>query len=105
MKNLLDNNYIKRDDSLFITLDHNYKFSYANNKFLSTDLIRNNQIILNSNLLEKFNQVFAESSLINKLLDYDDISLMRWSSSQPDGRAFPSRFKFCGQLRRLVGIG
>ena len=67
----------------------------------------------NKSLLKKFNNLFNENPLINKLIDYQDISIMKWRSSQPSGLGVPenlqvcqnSNIAFCGDWFALEGFG
>jgi hypothetical protein len=64
-------------------------------------------------LLDKFNQIFDKNSYINKLIDYQDISIMIWRASQPSGVGIPENLQvcdkyniaFCGDWIDLEGFG
>ena len=66
-----------------------------------------------NSLLEKFNQIFDNNPYINKLIDYQDISIMIWRASQPSGLAIPSNLQvcdnyniaFCGDWFDFEGFG
>jgi len=55
--------------------------------------------INNDKLIEKFNFIFKSSNLINKLEDYEDISIMRWRSSQPSGLEVPMDLQICQEYK------
>ncbi len=65
------------------------------------------------NLIEKFNQIFSNHPHINKLMEYQDISIMLWRSSQPSGNVIPEYLQvcekhniaFCGDWIGLEGFG
>ena len=46
-------------------------------------------------LLDKFNQIFERNPYINKLIDYQDISIMNWRASQPYGLRIPDDLQVC----------
>jgi len=64
-------------------------------------------------LLSRFNKLFKENPLVNNLDNYEDISIMRWRASQPDGLRVPSRLQicreyniaFCGDWFNTKGFG
>jgi len=72
-----------------------------------------NKEIFKNKLLEKFNQIFDKNLYINKLIDYQDISIMIWNASQPSGLGIPenlqvcenSNIAFCGDWFELEGFG
>ena len=72
-----------------------------------------NKEIFKNKLLEKFNQIFDKNLYINKLIDYQDISIMIWNASQPSGLGIPENLQvcenfniaFCGDWFDLEGFG
>ena len=64
-------------------------------------------------LLVKFNQIFDKNKYINKLIDYQAISIMNWRASQPTGLAIPENLQvcenyniaFCGDWFNFEGFG
>ena len=72
-----------------------------------------NKEIFKNKLLEKFNQIFDKNLYINKLIDYQDISIMIWNASQPSGLGIPENLQvcekfniaFCGDWFELEGFG
>ena len=64
-------------------------------------------------ILAKFNQIFDKNTYINKLIDYQDISIMVWRASQPSGLAIPENLQvcedhniaFCGDWFDIEGFG
>ena len=64
-------------------------------------------------LLLKFNELFDKNPLINKLIDFQDISVMNWRASQPSGVAIPEYLQvcekynigFCGDWFSFEGFG
>ena len=64
-------------------------------------------------LLHKFNKIFDQNPYINKLIDYQDISIMSWRASQPSGLAIPEflqicekhNIAFCGDWFDIEGFG
>ena len=47
------------------------------------------------NLIIKFNMLFDQDPLINKIIDYKDISIMIWRASQPSGIGIPEYLQVC----------
>ena len=84
-----------------------------NIKFVTEYFQSNNKQKFKNSLLEKFNQIFDKNSCINKLLDYQDISIMTWRASQPSGLRIPENLQvcenfnlaFCGDWFDLDGFG
>lgn len=78
-----------------------------NNKLIKREILSNEELI------KRFNYIFESSNLINKLLDYEDISIMRWRASQPKGFKVPkqlqicekSKIAFCGDWFDYSGFG
>ncbi len=72
-----------------------------------------NKEIFKNKLLEKFNQIFDKNLYINKLIDYQDISIMIWNASQPSGLGIPENLQvcenfniaFCGDWFAFEGFG
>ena len=66
-----------------------------------------------TDLILKFNQIFNNQPYINKLMDYQDISIMIWRASQPSGLGIPENLQicenkkiaFCGDWFDLEGFG
>jgi len=84
-----------------------------NIEFINEYLQSNNNEIFKNILLEKFNQIFEKNQFINKLIDYQDISIMKWNASQPSGLGIPESLQvceklniaFCGDWFDLEGFG
>ena len=84
-----------------------------NKKFITEYFQCNNKKKFKNILLDKFNQIFDENSYINKLIDYQDISIMIWRASQPSGLGIPENLQvcdkyniaFCGDWFALEGFG
>ena len=84
-----------------------------NVEFINEYFHCNNKEIFRSELLEKFNQIFDKNPYINKLIDYQDISIMIWNSSQPSGLGIPENLQvcenfniaFCGDWFAFEGFG
>ena len=84
-----------------------------NIKFINEYFQSNNKQKFKNSLLEKFNQIFDKSSCINKLINYQDISIMTWRASQPTGLRIPENLQvcenfnlaFCGDWFDLDGFG
>ena len=84
-----------------------------NKKFITEYFQCNNKKKFKNILLDKFNQIFDENSYINKLIDYQDISIMIWRASQPSGLGIPENLQvcdkyniaFCGDWFDLEGFG
>ena len=72
-----------------------------------------NKKILKRDLLEKFNKLFDNNPCINQIIDYKDISIMIWRSSQPSGLGIPEYLQvcedhniaFCGDWFDFEGFG
>ena len=60
---------------------------------------KDNSDKLNHQLLDKFNAVFDHNPLINKLSDYEDISIMKWRASQPTGMGVPVKLQICDEYK------
>ena len=64
-------------------------------------------------LLVNFNALFENNTTINKIFDYQDLSIMVWRSSQPTGLGIPEYLQvcekhniaFCGDWFDLEGFG
>ena len=73
---------------------------------------KNNEIF-KKELLSKFNKIFVKQARINKLMDFDDISIMIWRASQPYGFGIPKSLQvcedhnlaFCGDWFDFEGFG
>ena len=84
-----------------------------NKKFITEYFQCNNKKKFKNILLDKFNQIFDKNSYINKLIDYQDISIMIWRASQPSGLGIPENLQvcdkyniaFCGDWFDLEGFG
>ncbi len=69
-----------------------------NIEFINEYFQCNNKEIFKNKLLEKFNQIFDKNQYINKLIDYQDISIMIWNASQPSGLGIPENLQVCENL-------
>ena len=87
---------------------------HTRNKELINDFLRNKNInILKNKIVLKFNELFDKNPSIKKIIDYQDISIMKWSSSQPYGLGIPEYLQvcenyniaFCGDWFDLEGFG
>ncbi len=87
---------------------------HTKNKEFITDYFQSkNKKKFKNILLEKFNQLFDKNPLINKLIDYQDISIMLWRASQPSGFGIPEDLQvcdnfniaFCGDWFDFEGFG
>ena len=84
-----------------------------NNEFITEYIQSNNKMKFKNSLLEKYNQIFDENPFINKLTDYQDISIMIWRASQPSGLRVPEDLQvcdnyniaFCGDWFDIEGFG
>ncbi len=84
-----------------------------NKEFITEYFQCNNKTKFKNILLDKFNQIFDKNSYINKLTDYQDISIMIWRASQPTGLGIPENLQvcdkfniaFCGDWFALEGFG
>ncbi len=84
-----------------------------NKKFITEYFQSNNKNKFKNILLDNFNQIFDKNYYINKLIDYQDISIMIWRSSQPSGLGIPENLQvcdkykiaFCGDWFDLEGFG
>ena len=84
-----------------------------NKKFITEYFQSNNKKKFKNILLYNFNQIFDKNSYINKLIDYQDISIMIWRASQPSGLGIPENLQvcdkyniaFCGDWFDLEGFG
>ncbi len=84
-----------------------------NKEFITEYFQCNNKKKFKNILLDKFNQIFDKNSYINKLIDYQDISIMIWRASQPSGLGIPENLQvcdkyniaFCGDWFALEGFG
>ena len=87
---------------------------HTRNKKLITEYFKsNNKNKFKNSLLEKFNHIFDKNPYINKLIDYQDISIMIWRASQPSGLGIPENLQvcdnynlaFCGDWFDFEGFG
>ncbi len=84
-----------------------------NKEFITEYFQCNNKKKFKNILVDKFNQIFDKNSYINKLTDYQDISIMIWRASQPSGLGIPENLQvcdkyniaFCGDWFALEGFG
>ena len=84
-----------------------------NKGFIKEYFLSKNKKKFNKNLLDNFNKVFDKNKFINKLLNYEDISIMVWRASQPNGLGIPEYLQvcekynigFCGDWFDLEGFG
>ncbi len=84
-----------------------------NKKFIAEYFQSKNKKKFKNILLDNFNQIFNNNSYINKLIDYQDISIMKWRASQPSGLGIPENLQvcdkyniaFCGDWFDLEGFG
>ena len=58
-----------------------------------------NETISHDILIERFNCIFENSDLVNKLENYTDISIMKWRASQPKGFGVPSNLQICEEYK------
>ncbi|MBK17032.1 MAG: hypothetical protein CMK49_03335 [Prochlorococcus sp. SP3034] len=63
------------------------------------DLSNYDKNFSNDELVDNFNHIFQHSNLINKLVDYEDISIMRWRASQPEGLRIPKGLQLCEEYK------
>ncbi len=81
--------------------------------FINEYLQSKNKEKFNNISIEKFNQIFDQNPYINKLIDYQDISIMIWRASQPSGLRIPENLQvcenyniaFCGDWFDFEGFG
>ena len=87
---------------------------HVRNKEFINEFHKNKNIqMFKKNILLKFNELFDKNSNINKIIDYQDISIMNWRSSQPFGLGIPEYLQlcenyniaFCGDWFDLEGFG
>ena len=84
-----------------------------NKEFINDYFQSENKAKFNERLLVKFNELFDKHKFINKLMDYQDISIMIWRASQPSGKKIPENLQvcenynisFCGDWFDLEGFG
>ena len=84
-----------------------------NKEFINDYFQSNNKNKFKNSLLDIFNKIFDKNPFINKLIDYQDISIMIWRASQPSGLMIPENLQvcdnynlaFCGDWFDLEGFG
>ncbi len=84
-----------------------------NSEFINDYFQSKNQERFKEKLLLKFNEVFEKNTYINKLITYQDISIMNWRASQPCGLGIPESLQvcenhniaFCGDWFDFEGFG
>ncbi|MDC3119289.1 NAD(P)-binding protein [Prochlorococcus sp. AH-716-K03] len=84
-----------------------------NNEFIEEFFHFQNKDKFKEKILINFNQLFDKSNFINKLNDYQDLSIMIWRASQPSGLAIPEvlqvcenyNIAFCGDWFDFEGFG
>ena len=84
-----------------------------NKKFIKEYFQCKNKERFNEKLLDNFNRLFDKNKYINKLMNYQDISIMVWRASQPSGLGIPEYLQvcencniaFCGDWFDLEGYG
>ena len=84
-----------------------------NNEFIEEFFHFQNKDKFKEKILINFNELFDKSNFINKLIDYQDLSIMIWRASQPSGQAIPEGLQvcenyniaFCGDWFDFEGFG
>ena len=66
-----------------------------NKEFINEYFNFRNKERFKENLLDKFNEVFDKNKYINKLMDFQDISIMNWRASQPSSLRIPEYLQVC----------
>ena len=82
-------------------------------EFISKFYKSNNKERFKEQLIDNFNLLFDKNKYINKLKEYQDISIMRWRASQPFGFGIPNNLQvcedhniaFCGDWFDFEGFG
>ena len=49
--------------------------------------------------MSQFNKLFECDPYIKRLLDHEDISIMRWRASQPKGIGIPGNLQVCSNYK------
>ena len=87
---------------------------HTRNKEFIDEFLKNKNIkIFKNKIILKFNELFDKQPYIKKIIDYQDISIMKWSSSQPSGLGIPEYLQvceyynigFCGDWFDFEGFG
>ncbi len=84
-----------------------------NKDFINEFFKYKNKKVIKKKLLEKFNELFYKHNSINQIMEYQDISIMIWRSSQPSGLGIPEYLQvcekhniaFCGDWFDVEGFG
>ncbi len=84
-----------------------------NNQFIKDYFKSINKDRFKEKLIDKFNEIFVNDKYINKLMEYQDISIMKWRASQPIGFGIPENLQvckdhniaFCGDWFDFEGFG
>ena len=92
---------------LFFSKIFNELNSYSyKNKDLINEYFYENENIFKQKLIKRFNIIFENSTYINQLSGDEEISIMKWRSSQPVGTAVPVSLQFCSEYNiGFVEIG
>jgi len=67
-------------------------------KVPSNVVVNKFEYLTNDILIERFNNIFKQNNIINKLNEYEDISIMEWRASQPEAFAIPNRLQICREF-------
>ena len=98
-------------------MTNNQKEEIFSNKFIQNFLENESKVALNNYKFAEIASSLAyylkSFSNINKLIDYQDISIMIWRASQPSGLGIPENLQvcdkyniaFCGDWFDLEGFG
>ena len=115
LNNLLEEKY--KFERIIFQMQHNKNLGIVlhsrNSEFINYFFQSKNKTKFEINLLQNFNALFNKNPLINKLIDYQDISVMKWRASQPSGLGVPEQYQicqnfnigFCGDWIALDGFG
>ncbi len=115
IKNNLEKKY-KFERIIFQLQDNNTLGIVVHTKnieFINSYLNAKDEEVFKQKIIRNFNNLFEDSSVVNKLNFDEQISIMKWRASQPSGSAVPLylqanrkyRIGFCGDWFECEGFG
>ena len=100
LKKSLENKY-KIERVIFQSQDNNKLGIVLHSKnldFINSYIIKD-QYLFKQKIFANFNELFEGNPSINQLTCYEEISIMKWRSSQPSGYAVPLSLQFSRKYR------
>jgi len=115
LKNNLESKY--KFERIIFQLQDNNKLGIVihskNIEFINSYINAKDEEVFKQKIIENFNELFRDHSVVNKLTFDEKISIMKWRASQPSGTGVPLslqfnrkyRIGFCGDWFEGEGFG